>query len=665
MAEPTAQEAVDEPLYTPAPGERQLTFRAVATGCLLGGVVCAMNIYFGLQTGWSIGGSLIAAILGFSFFKVVTRLTGGEPLSRLEVNIAQTAGSAAGSMTSAAGLLAPIPALRILGQDPLSYGELTLWAASVAWLGVFFAVPLRRQMVLVEKLRFPTGTATANTIVAMFSEGAEAMKKSKYLLVFAILAASFTLVNHFFGEISHPPLETWIPIAIITVPASYSILIYNSPLMWGAGVLIGPKVATSLLIGALVAWGVVAPTVESVGWREEFYATPEMWAGMASGHVLSGPRLLSLTSPTGMARSTIDLTTAAGSLPRDATMSYEHGVRGWILWPGVAIMVADALTSLGLSWRTILNTFTGTASGDEASDTSTEPIPNAWWIGGLGVASTFTVVAAWLLFDIHPLMTVLAVILSSVLAAIAVRSTGETDINPIGGMGKVTQLVYGGIAPGSVTTNLMTAAVTGSGASQAGDMMQDLKTGWLLGSSPRKQMVAQLIGIAAGVLVCVPIYLLFDAAWDIGGVGELDADGNPLKSMPAPAAHAWAGMARVLAQGLDALPPNAEYAVLVGLVVGIVIPVLRKLLNNPTWLPNGLAMGVAFIVPAYYSMAMFTGMVAFQIWRRLDRSGAEALGFAVASGLIAGEGLMGVVNALLQVLGIDRAWLLGLVGLAG
>ncbi|MCB9674282.1 MAG: OPT/YSL family transporter [Alphaproteobacteria bacterium] len=665
--EPTAT-AEDQPLYTPHEGEAQLTFRAVATGCTLGGIVCAMNIYFGLQTGWSIGGSLIAAILGFSFFRVVTGITGGEPLTRLEVNIAQTAGSAAGSMTSAAGLLAPIPALRILDQRPLSYFELTLWAASVAWLGVFFAVPLRRQMVLVERLRFPTGTATANTILAMFSEGADALKKSQYMLAFALAAGLFTLANHFFGELSHPPLEEWIPIAILTVPASYSILLYNSPLMWGAGVLIGPRVAISLLVGALFAWGFLAPFVEWIGWRDRTYVTEALLVTAWKGHFLKPAEVVALADPTGALASTADfLTGVLPRTPRDATMDYEHGARGWVLWPGVAIMVADALTSLALSWRTILNTFTGAAASggsDGALDTSdsSEMIPNSWWMGGLAAAATLTVVSAWYLFAIHPLMTVLAVALSSVLAAIAVRSTGETDINPIGGMGKVTQLVYGGIAPGSVTTNLMTAAITGSGASQAGDMMQDLKTGWLLGASPRKQIIAQLSGITAGIFVCVPIFLLFDAAWDIGGVGELDAAGKPLKSMPAPAAHAWAGMARVLAQGLDALPTNAEYAVLCGLAFGIAVPVIRKYAKNPVWLPSGLAVGVAFIVHAYFSIAMFAGMVAFQIWRRVDTKSADSLGFAVASGLIAGEGLTGVVTAVLQVLGIDRAWLMGLFG---
>ena len=143
--EPESPEQSTDRLYTPAPGESQFTARAVIAGCLIGGVVSAMNIYFGLRTGWSIGGSLIAAILGYSLFAAIRP---GKAYTRLEANITQTSGSAAGSMTSAAGLLAAIPALGMLGFE-LSWWQLVLWSLSVAYLGVFFAVPLRRQMVLV------------------------------------------------------------------------------------------------------------------------------------------------------------------------------------------------------------------------------------------------------------------------------------------------------------------------------------------------------------------------------------------------------------------------------------------------------------------------------------------------------------------------------------
>lgn len=595
----------DERLYDPAPGESGFSARAVLVGGLLGSVVAAMNIYLGLRIGWSFGGSLIAAILGFAVF---TMLAKSGLIQRkfgvLEANITQTAGSAAGSMTSAAGLLAPIPAMIMLGHT-FHWWELLIWSFAVAYLGVFFAVPLRRQMVLVEKLRFPTGTATAQTIMAMFSSGADALAKAKHLLAWGGLAFAFTMGTHFIPQMEMPPIET-IGLSIFTA-WSFSFLI--SPMMTGAGILIGPRVGTSLLLGAILGWIVLGG-----------FAVGQGWTG--------GPVLDEETGQWGY-----------GTI-----MSYSEGVRGWILWPGVAIMVADSLTSLGLSWRTILNTFLPkNKDSDTVVDTAPDSIPNAWWMGGLAVASCGTVTATWFLFDIPPHFSVIAIVLSAVLAMIAVRSTGETDINPIGGMGKVTQLVFGGLAPGMIPMNLMSAAITGSGASQAGDMMQDLKTGHMLGASPRNQFKAQLIGIGFGILTCVPIFLLFDAAYDIGG-----------EDLPAPAAHAWKAVAELLANGLDALPPNAEYAVLAGAALGVALPVLRKFLPKhlKDYVPSTLAMGIAMIVPAYYSVAMFMGAMVLVVWKKLSPKTCAALSFAVASGLVAGEGLAGIPKALLVLLGV-------------
>ena len=196
--------------------------------------MCIRDRYFGLKTGWSLGGSLIAAILGFSVFRV---LRPRNAFTRLETNIAQTAGSAAGSMTSEAGLLAAIPAMGMLGYE-FDWWELMLWALAVAYLGVFFAVPLRRQMVLQEKLRFPTGTATAETIMAMFSEGDDAVEKARKLLVWAGAAAGFTLVVYFVPAVGHPEVS-W---GFLGIAAGWGFSLLISPLMTGAGILIGPRV---------------------------------------------------------------------------------------------------------------------------------------------------------------------------------------------------------------------------------------------------------------------------------------------------------------------------------------------------------------------------------------------------------------------------------------
>ena len=589
-----APEAGDQK-YFPAPGEAQLTVRAVVVGCLVGSVVACTNIYIGLKIGWTFGASIVSAVLGFAVFRML-----GKGMTVLEINITQTAGSAAGAMASAAGLVAAIPAMHLLGYK-ISWTGLTLWSLSVAFLGVFFAVPLRRQVVVIDKLRFPTGTATAETILAMFSDAGEALKKAKVLIYAGLAAGLFTLGSHFIPQLESPPIYKWVDIAALTLAASWGFKLYLGPSLFGAGFLIGPRVSLSLLLGALVAWVVMGPMAQEQGW-------------------------------------------APGKI-----MSYKDGARGWLLWPGVALMVSEALTSLALSWKTFVRALTMTAKssgaeGDSADDSSDDDshIPNSWWMGGLAAGSVLTCIIAYYLFDIPPYLTLIAVALSSILSIVAVRSVGETDINPIGGMGKVTQLVYGGIAPGAMSTNLMAAAITGAGASQAGDMMQDLKTGHLLGASPRKQFFAQLAGICAGVLFVVPVYALFTTSYEIGG-----------EKLPAPAAFAWKAMAELLAKGFDALPPHAIEAVIGACLVGIAVPFLRKIPAIAKWVPSGLAMGIAFIIPAYYSLVMVYGMIAWLIWKKVSPQGVEKYNFALASGLVAGEGLMGIVNAVLTILGVQ------------
>ena len=581
----TKPTAPAEQIYTPRADERQLTTRAIVAGCLLGGVVSCMNIYMGLKIGWSFGGSLIAAILGFGLFMAV-----GRSLSVLECNITQTSGSAAGTMASAAGLLAAVPAMNLLGFE-IPLAGLFIWGLSVAYLGVFFAVPLRRQMIEVDKLRFPTGTATAETILAMFAKAREAVDKARALLWAGAAAGAFTLLTYFVPALEMPPAELF-GVSAIAAAAAWGFRLYFGPMLFGAGILIGPRVSASLALGAIFAWGVLGPWVQGNGW-------------------------------------------APGAI-----MSYTDGPRGWLLWPGVAIMVSEALTALALNWRTFVRTFRGGRILG-TSEVGSERIPANWWRNGLAVAAVGTTIAAWHLFEIPPHLTVLALVLSFALAAVAVRSTGETDINPVGGMGKVTQLVYGGLAPGSIGTNLMAAAVTGAGASQSADMMQDLKTGRLLGASPRRQFIAQLWGIAAGVLFCIPAYLLVTSAYPLGG-----------EQLPAPAAFSWKAMAELLTQGLGALPPNAEVAVAAGAAFGASLPILRRVPALAPLLPSGLAIGIAFIVQAFYSLVIFGGAIALVVWQRVSPASAKKLSFAVASGLVAGEGLFGIFKAAMTLLGV-------------
>ena len=596
-----SKENHQEQLYVPHEGEQQLTLRAVLAGCALGGIVTAMNLYLGLKIGWSIGGSLMAAILGFAFFAM---LKPKKPYTVLEANITQTAGSGAGSMASAAGLLAPIPAMKMLGHEIPTWG-LFVWAAAVAYLGVMFAVPLRRQYVVIEKLRFPTGTATANTIIAMFASAGESLKKAKILTYVGVLSFIYIVSAHFIPELETPPIHQWLGLSALGVAALWGFKIAISPMLFGVGLLVGPRIGFSIFLGSIVGWAVLG-----------VYAYSEGWAP------LENPMRI-FDKESGL-----------------------WGVRGWILWTGVAIMVADAMTSLALSWKTFITAFKGTK--DAMGSKNTQPvdksqlIPNSWWMWGLLASSVVTTIVADHVFAIPPYLSIIAILLSAILANVAVRSTGETDINPVGGMGKVTQAVFGTMSS-SMATNLMAAGITGAGASQAGDMMHDLKTGHLLGASPRAQFKAQLIGIFAGVLFAVPVYLIFDHAYQIG------SDTSPLT---APAAQAWKAVAEVMSKGFSALPEMAVWGMIGGTIFGALIPLARQL--KPAWAPytpSGLAFGIAFIVDAKYSIAMFLGSLTFMVWKKRSPKSFEDLVFAVACGLVAGEGLAGITNAMLTLFG--------------
>jgi uncharacterized oligopeptide transporter (OPT) family protein len=609
-------------IYHPQPGEHQLTLRALLTGCLIGAVVSAMNISIGLQIGWTFGGSIIAAILGYSFFKTVLRPR--DPFTVLETNIAQTAGSATGYMASSAGLVSSIPALLLLKKDgvidlELGYLQLTLWALAIGFLGVFFAVPLRNQMVVIEKLRFPSGTATAQTIVSIFAEGAEAVRKARVLLYFALIAGAFVLLKYDWsnligadwiawwpgGDLQKPPIE-WIgPLGVFLT--AWGFIIYLSPVMTGAGLLIGPRVGASLLAGAdhrLVHSRVLRGLPERLDHRR----TPARRRVESQGSLrirLRHPRLDPL-----------------------ARRGHHGGRRPDLSGP----VVEDHHPVPSSPARA------ATTSGSNRPE---QRIPNIVWMGGLACGTILVSTVAYSVFGIPVWMSLIAVAISWILAAIAVRSTGETDINPTGGMGKVTQLVFGGIAPGNISTNLLAAGISSAGASQAGDMMHDLKTGRMLGAAPRKQIVAQCCGILAGILVVVPMFLLFDKVHEIGG-DESD--------YPAPAALAWKAMAEILADGFGALPKYAEYAVLCGALFGMIIPILRKTIKPlAPYMPSGLAFGIAFIVHAYFSIAMFVGSMLLVVWKAKWPASHKALVFAVASGLLAGEGVMNVVTALMDL----------------
>ncbi|HET6439987.1 MAG TPA: OPT/YSL family transporter, partial [Anaeromyxobacter sp.] len=246
-------------------------------------------------------------------------------------------------------------------------------------------------------------------------------------------------------------------------------------------------------------------------------------------------------------------------------------------------------------------------------------------------------------FGIPILLGSIAILSTALLSVVASRATGETDTTPLGALGKITQLLYGVLMPQNISANLMTANITGSSAATSADLLTDLKSGYLLGANPRKQFLAQLLGVFSGTLVATwGYYQLVPNPQAIGG-----------DKFPAPAAQIWKAVAEILAKGFQALPRYAGWAMLVGALLGIGLTLLEKTAPRRArkWVPSPVGFGMAFTFQGYTAMAFFLGGLLAWFYEKRSPKAADVFTIPVASGFIAGETLMGVLVTFLQVNG--------------
>ena len=578
----------------------QLTVRAVLTGMVLGGVLSLCNIYSGLKIGWGFNMSVTAALLSFGFYKVAER-AGGRPYGMLENNINQTTASSAASISSA-GLVAPIPALTILTGESLSWPLLAVWTFAVSLVGVVVAIGLRRQMIIVDRLPFPNGIAAGETIKEMYARGAEAMARVKMLLAGGAFGGVAKAVVHF-AEIKKLAFPGALAAKAGGATGAAKFTMTNlgfsldpSPLMVAVGMIIGPRAGLSMLLGAVVAWGYFAPMALDAGWAQAG-AEGKLWFGT---------------------------------------------INKWMLWPGVTMMVTASLTSFAFSWRSVLRALTGTR-GDAGDAQSEHEVPKKLFLAGLLIALILASATQIGFFGIAAWMAVLGTLLTFVLAIVAGRVSGETGITPVGPMGKVTQLLFGVIAPGAPAANLMAANVTGGAASQCADLLHDMKTGAMIGASPKLQAFAQLFGILAGATV--------------GSAGYLLLVPDPAAMLlteewPAPAVAAWKAVAEIFSEGLSAMPTMAPQAMVIAGAIGIVLALLEKVLSKraATFVPSPTGIGLALVIPAYYSISMCLGGLIAWAGSKWFKTWAKRFMIVLASGIIAGESLVGVGLAIQNAL---------------
>lgn len=574
---------------------RQLTLRALLSGLLIGALLAPCNIYSGLKIGWSFNMSIIALLLAFGFWRLSERWFSSRSFSMGESNINQTAASSAASVVSG-GLVAPIPALAMLTGEQLGLLPLTLWVFTVSFLGIWIAWYVREYLIVTSKLSFPTGKATVEAMQDIFSHGQLATRKVVMLLATLILAAAVKGLDLWLG------IARWAPALKLQLTGAGSVSLKNlgfyfepSLLMLGFGAIIGFRAGISLLIGAFVAWAFLAPL------------------GLSLGFMLPGEQGL------------------------DAI--WFSDLIEWLLWPGVALMVSYTLTSFVLRLAQVVHLTPAPKNVSSTADSRYHVIR----FTGLMAAAALAVYAQMELFAIPALMAILAVPIAGLLAIVAAQVVGETGIPPIGAIGKVSQLSFGVLSPGQITTNLISANVAGGAAGQAADLLNDMKVGYLIRASLTRQIVAQAMGLVLGSLV---------GAWTYLTLIPDPRQQLITEEWPAPAVATWKVVAETLQVGLSAVPNSAVIASAITLLLGMTLASLERL--YPDWaqrcLPSANAMGLAMVIPASLSLTMFCGALLAKLSATYVKDWSSRYVIVIAAGLIAGESVAGVSSSLFSLL---------------
>jgi len=576
--------------------------------------MCLSNLYVVLKTGWSMGVTVTACILAYATFRLLAALRiSREHFTMLENNAMGSVASAAGYMTGG-GNMAAVPALFLLTGALPTAPWLIFWFSIIAALGVFAAIPIKRQLINIEKLPFPTGVATAETIQSLHVEqgtSAAADGRSKARWLFG--AAGIGVVVALLRDAKHAFIPFNLPKAI-HFPLSWggqaakdwSLALDGSLVLIGAGGIIGLRTCGWMLVGAIGSYAFLAPWLHS------------------SGVIVPAPGKL---------------------------VDYKLIVTA-TLWPAAALMLAHGLTAFGFQWRSIAKSFSGLmrlvrkkaaiAAGDDPLDAVECP---AWWFpAGFLALGPIVVFLMWFLFGIPWWAGVVALPLSVVMGVVASRVTGETDVTPTKALGPATQLIYGGMLPGHLPANIMGANVTGGVGLHAADLLTDLKSGYLLGANPRQQFYAQIFGVIAGAAVVVPAFrLLIPDVSVLGG-----------EEFPAPSVKVWAGVSELLVKGLSTMHSTVRMMAAIGAALGVTLALAERFVPKRfgRFIPSAPGLGIALVVPGANAVSMFLGAALGAIVRAYDKRLADRSVVSVSSGFIAGESLMGVAVKALIVAGV-------------
>ena len=574
----------------------EITVTSVIMGIILAVVFGAANAYLGLRVGMTVSASIPAAVIAMGVIRVIMRKN-----SILESNIVQTIGSAGESL--AAGAIFTLPALFLWAaegkMDKPGIVEITLIALLGGLLGVFFMIPLRNALIVKEHsvLPYPEGKACAEVLLAGEKGGANAstvFAGMGFAALFKFIIDGLKLVS---GEIS---------LRFKGYNGEIGTQIY--PAVLSVGYICGPRIASYMFAGGVLSWMVIIPII-----------------------VLFGA----------------DIILYPGSAPI-GQMFAEGGASAiwssYIRYIGAGALAAGGIISLIKSLPLIVTTFAGAIKSMKGASAGTDRTAKDLSMKVVIAAIVVLTLLVWLVpaIPVSPIGAVIVVVFGFFFATVSSRMVGlvGSSNNPVSGMAIATLLIATLILKftGSTGVAAMSSAIAIGSiicivSAIAGDTSQDLKTGYLLGATPKKQQIGEVIGVVAAALAIGATLYLLDSAWGFG-----------TEQLAAPQAT----LMKMIIEGV--IDGNLPW----GLVfIGVCIAVIIEILGIPV-----LPFAIGVYLPVQLNACVMVGGLVRLGLDKLKRNEEDKKaivndGILFCSGMIAGEGLVGILLALLAVFGID------------
>ena len=575
----------------------ELTVTSVIMGCILAVIFGAANAYLGLRVGMTVSASIPAAVISMGVIRVILRRN-----SILESNMVQTIGSAGESL--AAGAIFTMPALFLWAEEGLTSKpgivEITLIALCGGILGVLFMVPLRNALIVKEHatLLYPEGTACADVLLAGEEGGANASTVFSGMG----LAAVFKFVV---DGLKLLPAD--VSAAFKSFKGEIGMEVY--PALLGVGYIVGPKIASYMFTGSLIGWMVIIPLICLFG--------PDTWMYPAA----EGTTIAQLYANGGASA---------------IWSTYVKYIGAGAIATGGIISLIKSLPLIVTTFRDSMKSMKGSKSTSTAR--TAQDLPMQFILLGV-IAMVFII---WIVpaIPVTLLGAVIIVVFGFFFATVSSRMVGlvGSSNNPVSGMTIATLLVSSLAlkATGMTGQKGMTAAIAIGGiicivAAIAGDTSQDLKTGYIVGATPYKQQAGELIGVAVSAITVGGVLYLLNAAWGYGST-----------ELPAPQAT----LMKMVVEGVmgNSLPWSLVFA-------GVAIAIVVEILQIPV-----LPFAVGLYLPIYLSTPiMVGGLVRLYFDKKKgiteeERKAKVNQGILYSSGLIAGEGLVGILLAVFAII---------------